>query len=78
MFPAGLKAVWRDGTLWLDTPAGPSLYRFNPPLNLAPVRETGAAVVIDGELWIPTSVVDLKSFRQWVPSEEFPRSVRLS
>jgi Uma2 family endonuclease len=77
-FPSGLKAVWRDGTLWLDTPAGPSQFRHKPPLNTSSVPQTGAAVVIDGELEIPASVVDLDSFRSWALSLELPRYVRLS
>jgi Uma2 family endonuclease len=77
-FPAGVRAGWREGALWIETAAGPCLSRFNPQFPLAPVPQSGAAVVIDGELWVPSSVVDLESFRRWAQSQEYPRSVRLS
>src|SRR5204863_3225252 len=60
-FPSELQASWRDGTLWLQTPGGGSLCRLNPPAAIAPVPRTGAAVVLDAEVWVPGSVVDLPS-----------------
>ncbi len=35
-------------------------------------------MVIDGEFWIPTSVVDLESFRRWILLGEWPSPIRLS
>src|SRR4051794_21937149 len=75
-FPAGVHVAWREGALWIETPAGPCLSRVRPDLRLPPVPQTEAAVVIDGELWIPTSVVDRESFHQWVLSQEYPKCVR--
>jgi Uma2 family endonuclease len=77
-FPGALQASWHDGKLWIETPAGPSLGRLNSGRDIAPVPSTGAAVVLDGEVWVPTWVVDLASFRRWVLSQEYPRCVRLS
>jgi Uma2 family endonuclease len=77
-FPLGLKAAWRRGTLWLETPTGPCFSRLKLSDPLPPVPPTGAAVVIDGEMWVPTTVVDLASFRQWALSQEWPRNLRLS
>ena len=77
-FPPGLKADWRDGTLWLDTPDGPCLSWIQPPLTLILDPPARVAVVIDGELAVPTSVVDLASFREWLLELELPTGVRLS
>jgi hypothetical protein len=77
-FPTGLRASWRNGTLWIETPDGPTMSGVTLAPTPPPVPNTGAAVVIDGEVWVPTWVVDLESFRHWIRTLEYPRCVRLS